>query len=139
METTKTFLKEEVIFQQGEISKNAYIIESGKIGIYKENNYGKRSLIGVLKKSALFGEMGLIDKYPRSATAIALEKSELTVVDESRFSFLCEHNPKFIVTLIKTLTGRLRETLGQLNNQDGQIIGLTKATNKLQKKAGQKL
>ena len=112
METTKIFLKEEVIFQQGEISKNAYIIESGKIGIYKENNYGKRSLIGVLKKSALFGEMGLIDKYPRSATAIALEKSELTVVDESRFSFLCEHNPKFIVTLIKTLTGRLRETLG---------------------------
>ena len=122
METTKIFLKEEVIFQQGEISKYAYIIESGKIGIYKENTYGKRSLIGVLKKSALFGEMGLIDKYPRSATAIALEKSKLTVVDESRFSFLCEHNPKFIVTLIKTLTSRLRDTLGQLKNQGERII-----------------
>ena len=58
METTKTFLKEEVIFQQGEISKNAYIIESGKIGIYKENNYGRRSLIGILTKSALFFSKG---------------------------------------------------------------------------------
>ena len=93
METTKTFAKEEIIFQQGERSKYAYIIESGKVGIYKENNFGKRTLVGTLRKSDLFGEMGLIDKYPRSATAIALEKSKLTVVDESRFSFLCEDNP----------------------------------------------
>ena len=108
METTKTFVKEEIIFQQGERSKYAYIIESGKVGIYKENKYGKKSLIGILKKSHLFGELGLIDKYPRSATAIAIEKSRLTLVDESRFSFLCEHNPKFIVTLIKTLSSRQR-------------------------------
>ena len=121
METTKTFVKEEIIFQQGERSKYAYIIESGKIGIYKENKYGKRSLIGILKKSDLFGEMGLIDKYPRSATAIAMEKSRLTLVDESRFSFLCEHNPKFIVTLIKTLSSRLRDTLGQLKHQEGKL------------------
>ncbi|MEE3253459.1 MAG: cyclic nucleotide-binding domain-containing protein, partial [Nitrospinota bacterium] len=86
METNKTFAKEEIIFQQGERSKYAYIIESGKVGIYKENKFGKRSLIGILRKSDLFGEMGLIDKYPRSATAIAMEKSKLTLVDESRFS-----------------------------------------------------
>ena len=121
METTKTFVKEEIIFQQGERSKYAYIIESGKVGIYKENKYGKKSLIGILKKSDLFGEMGLIDKYPRSATAIAIEKSRLTLVDESRFSFLCEHNPKFIVTLIKTLSSRLRDTLGQLKHQEGKL------------------
>ncbi|MDC0207118.1 cyclic nucleotide-binding domain-containing protein [Nitrospinae bacterium] len=121
METTKTFVKEEIIFQQGERSKYAYIIESGKVGIYKENKYGKKSLIGILKKSDLFGEMGLIDKYPRSATAIAMEKSRLTLVDESRFSFLCEHNPKFIVTLIKTLSSRLRDTLGQLKHQEGKL------------------
>jgi len=121
METTKTFVKEEIIFQQGERSKYAYIIESGKVGIYKENKYGKRSLVGILKKSDLFGEMGLIDKYPRSATAIAMEKSKLTLVDESRFSFLCEHNPKFIVTLIKTLSSRLRDTLDQLKHQEGKL------------------
>ena len=121
METTKTFVKEEIIFQQGERSKYAYIIESGKVGIYKENKFGKRSLIGILRKSDLFGEMGLIDKYPRSATAIAMEKSKLTLVDESRFSFLCEHNPKFIVTLIKTLSSRLRDTLGQLKHQESKL------------------
>ena len=60
METTKIFVKEEIIFQQGERSKYAYIIESGKVGIYKEHKYAKRSLVGMLKKSDLFGEMWLL-------------------------------------------------------------------------------
>lgn len=117
METTTTFSKEEVIFRKGEASKFAYIIQSGKVGIYKENDYGKRILVRILRKSDLFGEMGLIDKYPRSATAIALEKSSLTVVDNSRFAFLSKYSPNFIVILVKTLTNRLRDTLGQLKNE----------------------
>jgi len=117
METTAEFSKDEVIFRKGETSKYAYIIQSGKVGIFKENDYGKRTLVRTLKKSDLFGEMGLIDKYPRSATAIALENSSLTVVDKSRFSFLSKYSPSFFVTLVKTLTNRLRETLGQLKEE----------------------
>ncbi|MEK9628625.1 MAG: cyclic nucleotide-binding domain-containing protein [Nitrospinota bacterium] len=124
METTATFSKEEVIFRKGEASKFAYIIQSGKVGIYKENDYGKRTLVRILNKSDLFGEMGLIDKYPRSATAIALEDSSLTVVDNSRFSFLSKYSPKFFVILVKTLTNRLRDTLGQLKNEGKQIEAL---------------
>ena len=121
METTTTFSKEEVIFRKGEQSKYAYIIRSGKVGIYKENDYGKRTLVRILRKSDLFGEMGLIDKYPRSATAIALENSSLTVVDNARFAFLSKYSPKFFVILVKTLTNRLRDTLGQLKNDGTQV------------------
>jgi CRP/FNR family transcriptional regulator, cyclic AMP receptor protein len=126
METTTTFLKEEVIFRKGEASKYAYIIESGKVGIYKENDYGKRTLVRVLRNSDLFGEMGLIDKYPRSATAVALESCELTVVDKSDFARLSKYSPKFFITLIKTLTNRLRDTLGQLKNEGKQVETITK-------------
>ena len=134
MENTTTFLKEEVIFRQGETSKYAYIIQSGKVGIYKENEYGKRSLVRILRKSDLFGEMGLIDKYPRSATAIALELCSLTVVDNSRFAFLSKHSPKFFIILIKTLTNRLRDTLGQLKNEGKQVETITKT--QISKKKG---
>ena len=126
METTTTFLKEEVIFRKGEASKYAYIIQSGKVGIYKENDYGKRTLVRVLRNSDLFGEMGLIDKYPRSATAVALESCELTVVDKSDFARLSKYSPKFFITLIKTLTNRLRDTLGQLKNEGKQVETITK-------------
>jgi len=126
METTTTFLKEEVIFRKGEASKYAYIIQSGKVGIYKENDYGKRILVRILQKSDLFGEMGLIDKYPRSATAIALESCDLTVVDRPDFARLSKYSPKFFIILIKTLTNRLRDTLGQLKNEGKQVETITK-------------
>ena len=136
METTTTFLKEEVIFRKGEASKFAYIIQSGKVGIYKENDYGKRILVRILRKSDLFGEMGLIDKYPRSATAIALEPCNLTVVDRSHFTLLSKYSPKFLVILIKTLTNRLRDTLGQLKNEGKQVETITK--NQISNRRGHK-
>jgi CRP/FNR family transcriptional regulator, cyclic AMP receptor protein len=126
METTTIFLKEEVIFRKGEASKYAYIIKSGKVGIYKENDYGKRILVRILRKSDLFEEMGLIDKYPRSATAVALEACDLTLVDRSHFMRLSKHSPKFFIILIKTLTNRLRDTLGQLKNEGKQVETITK-------------
>ncbi len=136
MKTTTTFLKEEVIFRKGEASKYAYIIQSGKVGIYKENDYGKRILVRILRNSDLFGEMGLIDKYPRSATAVALESCELTVVDKSDFARLSKYSPRFFITLIKTLTNRLRDTLGQLKNEGKQVETITK--NQISKKRGYK-
>lgn len=136
METTTTFLKEEVIFRKGETSKYAYIIQSGKVGIYKENDYGKRILVRILRKSDLFGEMGLIDHYPRSATAVALESCDLTVVDRSRFIRLSKYSPKFFIILIKTLTNRLRDTLGQLKNEGKHVETITK--NQIRNKRGYK-
>ena len=68
-----TFNKDEIIFLEGQSSNCAYIIESGKVGIYREDSSGNRFLVRKLSKKDLFGEMSLIDKYPRSATAIALE------------------------------------------------------------------
>ncbi len=136
METTATFHPEEVIFRKGESSKYAYIIQSGKVGIYKENDYGKRTLVRILRKSDLFGEMGLIDKYPRSATAIALETCNLTVVDNSRFKFLSKYSPKFFVILVKTLTNRLRDTLGQLKNEGKQIEAAIPIKQKMPRKGG---
>ncbi len=126
METTTIFLKEEVIFRKGEASKYAYIIKSGKVGIYKENDYGKRILVRILRKADLFGEMGLIDKYPRSATAVALEACDLTVVDRTHFMRLSKYSPKFFIILIKTLTNRLRDTLGQLKNDGKQVETITR-------------
>ena len=136
METTTQFLKEEVIFRKGEASKYAYIIKSGKVGIYKENDYGKRILVRILRKSDLFGEMGLIDKYPRSATAVALESCDLTVVDKSHFMRLSKYSPKFFIILIKTLTNRLRDTLGQLKNEGKQVETITK--NQISNRRGHK-
>ncbi len=110
-----TFYKDEIIFLVGQSSDCAYIIESGNVGIYGEDSRGNRSLIRKLGKNDLFGEMGLIDKYPRSATAIALENTRCTIIEISRFNYLTKFNPHFMVSLIKSLTEKLRTTITKLN------------------------
>ena len=110
-----TFNKDEIIFLEGQPSHCAYIIESGKIGIYREDSSGNRFLVRKLSKNDLFGEMSLIDKYPRSATAIALKNTRCMIIERSRFDYLKKFNPQFMVRLIKSLTEKLRTTIAKLN------------------------
>lgn len=114
----RTFYKGEIIFLEGQPSSCAYIIDSGRVGIYREDSRGTRLLVRKLGKKSLFGEMSLIDKYPRSATAIALEDTRCMVIERSRFSYLAKFNPVFIASLIKSLSERLRATISLLNNAE---------------------
>ena len=111
----KTFYTGEIIFLEGQTSNCAYIIDSGLVGVYREDALGHRSLVRKLGKNDIFGEMGLIDKYPRSATAIALQDTRCTVIERSRFNYLAKFNPRFMATLIKSLTEKLRSTIINLN------------------------
>lgn len=110
-----TFFKGEIIFMEGQTSNCAYIIESGLVGVYREDSLGNRSLVRKLEKNDLFGEMGLIDKYPRSATTIALQDTRCTIIERSRFNYLTKFNPHFMISLIKSLTEKLRSTINNLN------------------------
>jgi CRP-like cAMP-binding protein len=113
-----TFYKGEIIFLEGQSSKCAYIIDSGLVGIYREDSFGNRSLVRTLEKNDIFGEMGLIDKYPRSATVIALQDTRCMVIERSRFDYLKKFNPRFVASLIKSLTEKLRATITRLNKTD---------------------
>jgi CRP-like cAMP-binding protein len=96
----------------------AYIINSGSVGVYREDSLGKRSLVQELGAHAMFGEMGLIDKYPRSATVVALENTKCMVIERPRFDYLKKFNSHFMIKLIKSFTERLRATIAKLNQRD---------------------
>lgn len=117
-ENLTIFYKGEIIFLEGQSSKCAYIIDSGLVGIYREDSFGNRSLVRTLEKNDIFGEMGLIDKYPRSATVIALQDTRCMVIERSRFDYLKKFNPRFVASLIKSLTEKLRATITRLNKTD---------------------
>lgn len=110
-----TFYKGDIIFLEGQTSRCAYIIDSGLVGVYREDPSGNRTLVRKLSKNDMFGEMGLIDKYPRSATTIALQDTKCMIIERSRFNYLTKFNPHFMITLIKSLTEKLRTTIINLN------------------------
>ncbi len=66
------FEKDKVIFREGQDGTDTFVVESGKIGVYKTVE-GKPVRLATLEKGAMFGEMAAITGERRTATTIALE------------------------------------------------------------------
>lgn len=103
----QTYKTEEVIIKKGSYDTCAYIIESGKVEVSDVIN-NKKIVHAVLGKQQIFGEMGLIEDKPRSATITALEQTELLVIGRNEFNDIFKKKPKILLPIIKALFERLR-------------------------------
>ncbi|MBN1694933.1 cyclic nucleotide-binding domain-containing protein [candidate division WOR-3 bacterium] len=102
----------EVLFKEGATGDEMYLIRSGKIRIMKDLE-GTKKTLAVIGEGEFFGEMALLDKRPRSASAIAETDAKLIIVDRNAFLSSVNKNP-FIKYIIETLTTRLRKTNNML-------------------------
>jgi len=108
---TKYFKKGEEIIKEGMLSDCAYIIDAGKVEVSKILPNGEKQIIGLLNENDIFGEMGLIDGFPRSATVVALEDCTISIMTQEAFNSLAQHNPQALMPILKVLAKRLRATL----------------------------
>ena len=103
------------------LSDCAYIIEAGRVEVSKKRPSGERQVIGILEENDIFGEMGLIDGLPRSASVIALEDCTISIMTQEAFNSLAQRNPQALMPILKVLAKRLRATLTLVENlQDGK-------------------
>ena len=111
MESTVLILKRnEVIFSEGDKSDCMYDIRQGRVGIYANYGTKEEKLLTELSKDQFFGEMGIIEGYPRSATAVAMgDMTELTVIAKADFEDYCKNNPEKTVLIMKNMSSRIRE------------------------------
>ncbi|SVC93437.1 uncharacterized protein METZ01_LOCUS346291, partial [marine metagenome] len=108
---TSDFKKGDDIIKEGELGDCAYIIEEGVVEVSKLTPQGEKQVLGILGRSEIFGEMGLIDGLPRSATVTALENCVMSVCSRETFNNLADHNPESLLPIFKVLVRRLRSTL----------------------------
>ena len=107
----KHYKKNEVIFRQGDPSDCAYRVESGTVGIVLDYESSSRTDLTELSAGQYLGEMGLIEKAPRSATAISLsDDTALQVIDEENFSRVLTEDPEEMRFLLQQMSMRLRRT-----------------------------
>ena len=82
--------KDEVIFRQGESSRCMYRIQSGRVGIFLDYGGAREKRLTELDAGRYFGEMGLLDDEPRSATAVALTAdTTLQLIRDEDFALCC--------------------------------------------------
>lgn len=106
---TRRYAPGEIIFREGEISETAFVIEVGRVELIKTGKGGlvRLALLGV---GDLFGEMGVLDKGPRSATARAEEDCLLQVIPRADFLRMVEDDPATALKIMTRMAKRLRDT-----------------------------
>ena len=105
-----------LLFSEGEIGDEMYVVLGGSISIFLEQD-GKRTDLVRLEKGNTFGEMGLFRKAERSASAEAAEKTRLLVINRDCLDPLRKRNPKISAKLFLNLANRLQSSLKETDER----------------------
>jgi len=102
------------IFNEG--SKEAYMcfVVTGSVKIAKEDSQKKEKIIAEVGSGKTFGEMSIIDKWPRSASSVAADDTTMLVLTKDKFDLILQENPKLgnrlLMGLAQMMSSRLRLT-----------------------------
>src|SRR6266849_9377983 len=107
------FTKGTVLFHEGDEGEDMYIIQSGRVAIKKRVPHGETTL-AVLEKGDFFGEMAVLERMPRSASAEMVEDGDLIVIGGDTLGDMIKTNPEIAVRMLRKQSIRLRETNKQL-------------------------
>ena len=104
-----------MIFNEGDMGDALFLILSGEVRISKNIHGVGEEALAFLKEGSYFGEMALVgDEHPRSASAIAEHRCELTKLTRTDFIELIHKRPDIGVPVLwsfaTTLSNRLRDS-----------------------------
>ncbi|NLI98613.1 cyclic nucleotide-binding domain-containing protein [bacterium] len=97
----------EAVYKQGEKGREMYFVRKGRIKIFA-TNWGRETLLSTVDEGGFFGENALIDNMPRPHSAVAIEETELLVINEESFQTILTSNP-VLKYIIEMLIQRLKE------------------------------
>ena len=118
----KILKKGELLFKAGEASDGMYVLRRGQIQIFLDKA-GTDIVLAAVAAGGMIGEMSLFDKKPRSASARALEETEVTQISNDDFNKIIQQIPKWLVSLMATLSSRLRDTNERLQELESKYKG----------------
>lgn len=103
----KDFSKGTVLFREGELGRDMFIIQRGKVQVRKRVGSGEK-VLAELGEGEFFGEMALLMGMDRSATVEVIEDSKILVVTPETFESLLRSNIDIALKMLRKLAARLR-------------------------------
>jgi CRP/FNR family transcriptional regulator/CRP/FNR family cyclic AMP-dependent transcriptional regulator len=104
------------IFHEGDTSDAIYITITGRVKIVTTSSDGKEFILTVLGAGQVFGEMGLLETAPRSASVITVTDVELLVIKREEFEHLLSSSPGISRKLMTILSRRLRRANSKMES-----------------------
>lgn len=127
--TTRAYHPGDVIVKQGDSGMALYIVLSGSARVERspdESDGGAAVEIAQLEPAGFFGEMGLIEDVPRSATVVAVGPTECALLSKWDFRKELRNDPDIAIALLPVLNGRIRALEARLAKEQPEVgAGLT--------------
>lgn len=113
----RSFGADTVLFRKGDLGSYLFFIVEGEVEVRLEAHDLKQVIIATFERGSCVGEMSIVDDYPRSATIVVTQPSELLLLTRGRFEAICAEQPalglRFLKGIAKNLSLRLRKTSGR--------------------------
>src|SRR5579863_414358 len=93
----------EALFTAGEPGESLYVVRSGEVELFIRDTTGQKILLAIAGANEVFGELALLDRSPRSATAVALMDSELLELDREDLLLLFQKTPSAALRLLAAM------------------------------------
>ncbi len=103
---SRTYHPNEMIFCENEPGHDLFIVQRGRVKISKYIN-GNDLILNIMKPGDVFGEMALLDNKPRSASATAIEETELLAINKQNFENMTVSQPQLMTRIIVLLSERI--------------------------------
>jgi len=104
----RSYQAQQSIFLIGEVGEEMFIVKTGKVELFLRDTTGEKLVLGLVEEQGVFGELALLDQGPRSASAVALEKTDVLVIDHEAFQELLNAHPGILKAVLIALGDRIR-------------------------------
>ena len=111
-----------ILFKEGDKGDYICFVLDGVIDVLKKSVTGDSVVIAALPKGRSFGEMSIIDNFPRSATAKARTKSSFLTLTQMSFDTILKDYPQIGITILKGISRTLSQNLRQTSSRLADYI-----------------
>jgi len=105
---TRSFAAGDLLAVEDEEAQTFFVLMSGEVEVVKRKKSGGEVKLGTFKKGDFFGEMALLDGFPRSASVRAVTDCEAAVIVRWDFLGTIRAHPEVALDILKVLSSRLR-------------------------------
>ena len=120
----KKFGKDEVIFREGDHGTSFFQIVEGSVGVYVNYGLADQRKLTELGNGQYFGEMAVIETWPRSTTIVAEEDTSVYEIQEDELNAYFKEQPDKIYALMKHLGGRIRSLTNEYRELNAVLTEL---------------
>ena len=110
METNIKLRKGQLLMEEGDESKEMYVLRSGVLKVFKKMpNHSENYAIRLIKPNEIIGELAFLDGKPRSASIVAVVDSEVSRLDYTVFRQMVDKQPSWIKLVLTSMAGKVRD------------------------------